>query len=237
MLKKYGKSLVFLGFSIVVLSGMYLFETNKNGVVQNYKFKDNWTCYQKKDTIMSIMHLKFTNDSIIENSNKIIGFEVVEDNKNYSEYDLLNEKTKYAHIVEIKKDKMEYKKYSEKEPYICKRSSSFAAVDDYTGKWIGHINTSKNEKLSPEIATESKVIITIYKDGIYITGENLPDDYRYQKIEGSKQEDGYFRIKLASLKKDLPILKYKIINNKEMILLPTKGLSEKETYLKRIDRF
>lgn len=236
MLKKYGKSLAFLSVAVVTLAGLYSFES-KQSTVQNYKFQDKWVCYQKVDTLMNIMHLNFTTSAIIENNKKIDGFEVAEDSKNYSEYDIISGTKKYAHIIEISKNKIEYKKYSDKNPYICKRSSSFSAVEDFTGKWSGYINFSKNEKKSKDDEIEKKIIITIYKDGIYINGENLPDDFSYQKIEDTKQEDGYFKIKLAGLKRDLPVLRYKIINNKEIILLPTKELTEKETYLKRIDRF
>lgn len=236
MLKKYGKSLAFLSVAVVTLAGLYSFES-KQSIVQNYKFQDKWICYQKIDTTMNIMHLKFTNSTIVENNKTIDGFEVLEDKKNYSEYDLIHGKNKHAHIIEISKNKLEYKKYSEKNPYICKRASSFEAVEDFTGKWAGYINFSKNEKKTKDDMIEKKIIITIYKDGIYINGENLPDDFSYQRIEDTKQEDGYFKIKLAGLKRDLPVLKYKIVNNKEIILLPTKELTEKETYLKRIDRF
>ena len=210
-------------------------ENTKNSNVKNYNFQDNWVCYQKKDKHIDIMHLTIDPFYIAENKIKSEYYEIKEDMKNNFKYEIYFNNTKYADITEVKKNRLEYKKEGQT-PYICKRSSKFNHINDFTGKWIGYLNSGKDSNLSQEIKDETKIIITLYKDGIFFTGENLPSDYNYQKVDYLKQGDGEFKIKMINIKNEIPPLEFKIISNKELILKESE-LNKTETYLKRIDKF
>jgi hypothetical protein len=135
----------------------------------------------------------------------------------------------------VKKNRLEFKKEGQT-PYICKRASKFNHINDFTGKWIGYLNSGNSSNLSQEIKDETKIIITLYKDGIFFTGKNLPNDYNYQKIDYLKQSNGEFKIKMTNIKTEMTPLEFKIISNKELILKSSE-LNKAETYFKRIDKF
>lgn len=228
-----GTLLAIVGYTILLL--IFVNENKKNEVKKTYNFQDSWICYQKREKDINIMHLEINPFFILENKNKLENYEIIEDKKNYSQYSINRENKKFADITEIKKNRIEYKKVNEI-PYICKRSSKFNHINDFTGKWVGNLNYGKDTPLTEELKDESKIIITLYKDGVFFTGENLPLDYQYQKVQYLKQSEGEFKLKMYKLTKDLPELEFKIISSKEIILKPSE-INNKETYLKRIDKF
>lgn len=229
------KSLILGLVSISVISGVFITEINKKSSKNEYKFQDKWVCYQGKDSYIEIMHLNITPFFISENNNKIEYYEIKDNIKNYSEYEVYYENKKYADIVEIKKNRIEYKKIGGG-AYVCKRSSKFNHVNDFTGKWIGYINSSKNSKLNEVDKEEQKIILTLYNDKIFFTGENLPKEFSYRKVLYLTQQDGEFKIKFDGPNDINSSINFKILSNKELIL-KVSPINNIETYFKRIDKF
>lgn len=230
------KVLILMLISSTLFIFMLYKEIKNNKTINNYNFQGDWICYNKKENFKEIMHLSIQPSFIKENEIIKEYYEIFdklnEDKK--STYEIFTENKKYANIVEINKNKIEYIK--EKLNYTCKRSSKTDHSEDFTGKWIGYINKTKSEKLTKEELSENKIILDIYKDRLFIDAENIPVKYYEQKINNFIQENGNFKIILINSKKEKNIFEFKILSNKEIILIPNE-FNQKETYLKRYNKF
>src|SRR5690606_40941324 len=109
---------------------------------------------------------------------------------------------------------------------------------NFTGKWVGYLNSNKNEglKLNELTKSETKITLTIYSDRVFINGENLPKELNAPKILEANQEKGKLIITLKAEDNRKIIMTFNILNNKELELIETYKLNNKNTYFKRIEK-
>lgn len=232
------KTLVLFAIGATAGSGFFVIQY-LNSKQDDINIMDNWVCHDKGINKSVMMHLNMTPTFISQNGIKSENYQLIDDKNMLNDYVVNIDNKKYADIIQHKTDRIEYK--TSKTSYSCKRSSSFNNIDDFKGKWEGILNTPKIDKSKVSnnqktVADENKVTITLYKDSIFIKTENLPDDYKPSKIKSSIQENGELTIKLQSKTKETPVIKFRIINNEELELLPDNKLNTLPTYFKRVDK-
>lgn len=230
------RGIVLCLISVIVFILISYKEVKSNKAINNYNFQGDWICYDKKEDLTNIMHLSITPYYIKENEKIKENYYIVDkinENKE-SRYELLFENKKEVDVFEMNRNKIEYKK--ENVTYICKRSSKIDHSEDFTGKWIGYMNKSKKEKITELDLTENKIILDIYKNRLFIDAENIPVNYYDQKVNDFVQSNGNFKLMIINSKKEKNIFEFKILSNKEIVLLPN-DLNQKETYFKRYNKF
>lgn len=222
-----------LGFtSLTVLGSLLYFEIKKIKTIDNYNFQGDWICYDKKENLTNIMHLTIATSFIRENDVNKDGYEAFDkmDGNNFIGYEIFIKDKKYSDILEIDKNKMQYKNINAN--YECDRSSKVDHSLDFNGRWIGYLNKSKKDKISKSEMSKIKIVVDIKKDMLLIDLADNKDKYYEKKIKSFKQEYGLINLDVSSVEKQNNTFSFKILSNKEIILI-NSDISQKDTYLKR----
>lgn len=232
------KTMFLLTFGAISCYALY-YELSKDTKVVEHTIHDKWVCMQREnnfDKTKDMIHLAFTPYHILENNIKRENYSIIDDPKNRDNYTILIDDKKYAEVENLSNKKMDLIK--DKKNFSCKRTNTIDNVSNFTGKWVGYINSNKAEglKLDELTKSETKITITIYSDRIFINGENLPKEINAQKILEAKQEKGELVITLKTEDKNKNSMKFRIINNKEIELIETYKLNTKNTYFKRMEK-
>lgn len=235
------KTAVLFTFGVLTGYGLY-YKLSEESKVVEHTIHDKWICIQREfnlentEKTKEVLHLAFTPYYILENNIKRENYTVVDNLNNRDNYTILIDNKKYAEVENLSNKKMDLIK--DKKNFVCKRTNITNNISDFTGKWVGYINSNKSEGLRLDELTksENKVTLTIYNDRVFVDGENLPKEFNEQKILESKQEKGNLIITLKAKDNRKIIMRFRILNNKELELIETYKLNNKNTYFKRIEK-
>lgn len=217
---------------LLFLSAILYDEIKSNEIKSNYKFQNDWICYSKKDKSTNIMHLSINHSLIKENEVDKFYYEVLfkSELNDLITYEIVRNKKKYADIIEIDSNTIEYK--NSVDSYKCKLSSKLDHSLDFTGKWIGYLNKSKKDKVSKADISKIKLVVDIEKDSLFIDLASNKDNFSVDKIINFKQEYGLINLDISTKEKQNNKVKFKILSNNEIILI-NSDINQKETYLRR----